>query len=242
MNSLNAKSWNPPQFNTEEHTHSMACNHDTGNQSAYPLFQGLAQVILLMIEYRDAYTATHQRNVSDLACMIAEQLGWSSMRIAGLRLAGLIHDIGKISIPSEILYKPTKLSELEYAIIKQHSFTGFQIIKDIEAPWPLAKIILEHHERLDGSGYPYGIKGDSILPESLEDLNAYISSIPVKCGVFMIFDFVDCCVNSHGRAVWPVHYHGVSCVQILKERRKFGLSNLRTKAELPKSSAVIFRC
>jgi putative nucleotidyltransferase with HDIG domain len=138
-----------------------------GNMPANPAYlDSMIRTMLSMVEAQDAYTAAHQRNVSNLACMVANQLGWNAMRIEGLRFAALIHDIGKISIPSQILHKPTMLSELEFKFIKMHCITGSNIVENIESPWPLARIILEHHERLDGSGYPYGIKGDSILLES----------------------------------------------------------------------------
>ncbi|MFO7569273.1 MAG: response regulator, partial [Smithellaceae bacterium] len=120
----------------------------------------------LMVEIRDPYTAGHQRRVADLARAIATEMNLSRDQIDGIRLAGMIHDIGKISIPSEILTKPTRLTQLEFELIKTHSESGYNILKDIEFPWPIARIVLEHHERMDGSGYPQGITGDDILLES----------------------------------------------------------------------------
>lgn len=127
---------------------------------------GIIHSVALMVEARDPYTAGHQNRVSDLAAMIAEKLGWDADRIEGLKLAGIVHDIGKIQIPAEILTKPTKLSNLEYEMIKTHSQTGYDILKDIHFPWPIAKMIYQHHECLDGSGYPLGLKGDEILMEA----------------------------------------------------------------------------
>ena len=118
------------------------------------------------VEARDPYTAGHQRRVADLARTIATEMELHRDLIDGIRLAGMIHDIGKISVPSEILTKPTRLTELEFELIKTHAEAGFNILKDIEFPWPIARIVLEHHERIDGSGYPQGIKGDEILLES----------------------------------------------------------------------------
>jgi PAS domain S-box-containing protein/putative nucleotidyltransferase with HDIG domain len=117
-------------------------------------------------ESRDPYTAGHQRRVTVLACAIATEMGLPEEQFAGLRLAGLIHDIGKINIPVQILNKPGRISEIEFSIIKTHSQTGYNIVKDIEFPWPVARIILQHHERLDGSGYPVGLKAGEIVGEA----------------------------------------------------------------------------
>jgi HD-GYP domain-containing protein (c-di-GMP phosphodiesterase class II) len=93
-------------------------------------------------------------------------MGLSPEQISGLRMAAIIHDIGKVSVPSEILSSPRKLTALEFSLIKTHAQSGYDIIKDIEFPWPIARMIIEHHERMDGSGYPNGLTGDNILPES----------------------------------------------------------------------------
>ena len=118
------------------------------------------------VEMRDPYTAGHQRRVTILACAIATEMGLTDEEFDGLRLAGLIHDIGKINIPSEILNKPGRISEIEFNIIKTHPETGYNIVKDIEFPWPVAQIMLQHHERLDGSGYPRGLKKEEIMREA----------------------------------------------------------------------------
>jgi PAS domain S-box-containing protein len=115
------------------------------------------------VETRDPYTAGHQRRVADLACAIAGEMNMKSEQIEGIRMASMIHDIGKISIPSEILSKPTKLTDLEFSLIKTHSQSGYDILKDIEFPWPVADVVLQHHERMDGSGYPQRLKGENIL-------------------------------------------------------------------------------
>ncbi len=115
------------------------------------------------VESRDEYTAGHMRRVGQLASAIARELGLSEETIHGIELASTIHDVGKISIPVEILTKPVKLSKVEYQLIQTHVEAGYDIIKNIKFPWPIALIILQHHERMDGSGYPQGLKGDEIL-------------------------------------------------------------------------------
>jgi len=122
--------------------------------------------ISLVTEARDAYTAGHQRRVSKLAVVIAEEMGFPQDRVEGIKIAGLIHDVGKINLPAEILSKPGKLSEIEFSLIKNHSKIGYDILKKIDFLWPVARIVLQHHERLDGSGYPQGLKGDKILLEA----------------------------------------------------------------------------
>ena len=117
-------------------------------------------------EIRDPYTSGHQMRVTKLACFIAEHMGLSAELIEGLRIAGLLHDIGKISVPAEILSKPGKITKDEYNIIKNHCQVGYDILKEIEFQWPVAKIVLQHHERMDGSGYPLGIKGEEIILEA----------------------------------------------------------------------------
>ncbi len=124
------------------------------------------QSISRTVEMKDPYTSGHQQRVSDLARSIATEMGLSADRRDFIRTASSIHDIGKISIPSEILSKPTKLTDLEFSLIKTHSQSGYDILKDIEFPWPVADVVLQHHERMDGSGYPQGLKGDDILLEA----------------------------------------------------------------------------
>jgi PAS domain S-box-containing protein len=124
------------------------------------------QVMVSAVEVRDPYTAGHQIRSADLARAIATEMGFTQDTIDGIRMAGSIHDIGKLSIPAEILSKPTKLSELEFSLIKEHARKGFEMLKDVESPWPLAEIVYQHHERMDGSGYPRNLKGDDILMEA----------------------------------------------------------------------------
>jgi len=127
---------------------------------------GAVQAIASLVETRDPYTAGHQRRVADLARAIATEMGLSGDQIDGIRIAGTIHDLGKISVPSEILTIPRKLTALEYSLIKNHPQSGYDILKDIEFPWPIARMIVEHHERINGSGYPNGLPGEDLLIES----------------------------------------------------------------------------
>ena len=119
-----------------------------------------------IIEAKDPYTSGHQHRVCQLAVPLAQELGLPEDKVEGIRIASLIHDIGKIGLPTEILSKPGKLTDIEFGLIKAHSQVGYDILKPIEFPWPIEKIVLQHHERLDGSGYPQGLKGDKILPEA----------------------------------------------------------------------------
>lgn len=120
----------------------------------------------VFVELRDPYTAGHQRRVAHLANAIAKEMRLTDHQIEGVNLAGKIHDIGKIQIPSEILSKPGRLSRVEFELIKQHPECGYEILKAVSFPWPLAEIVLQHHERLDGSGYPRGLTSDQILVEA----------------------------------------------------------------------------
>jgi len=135
-------------------------------QNQRTAMRGVVQAMALIIETRDPYTAGHQCRVTKLACRIAEEMNLSKERIEGLRLAGELHDIGKIHVPAEILSKPGNISEAEFNIIKTHPKVGYDILKSINFPWPIAKIVLQHHERYDGSGYPSGLTGEQIILEA----------------------------------------------------------------------------
>ncbi len=124
------------------------------------------QAIAGTVEMRDPYTAGHQRRVAELATAIARDLGLADDRVRGVHLAGVVHDLGKIHIPAEILSKPGKLSRLEFELIKSHPEAGYEILKGVDFPWPIAQIVYQHHERLDGSGYPRGLKAEEILLEA----------------------------------------------------------------------------
>jgi PAS domain S-box-containing protein/putative nucleotidyltransferase with HDIG domain len=127
---------------------------------------GIIQAIELTVETRDLYTAGHQRRVSNIARAIATEMDLPKNIIDGIRIAGLLHDLGKMHVPAEILSKPGKITENEFNIIKSHSKVGYDILKNIEFPWPIDRIVHQHHERIDGSGYPDGITGEGILIEA----------------------------------------------------------------------------
>jgi putative nucleotidyltransferase with HDIG domain len=124
------------------------------------------QVLVSALEARDPYTAGHQSRTAHLTSAIATEMGLPQDKIEGIHMASIIHDIGKLAIPAEILTKPSKLTKLEFNLIKEHSNSGYEMLKDVESPWPLAQIIYQHHERIDGSGYPRNLKGDEILLEA----------------------------------------------------------------------------
>jgi putative nucleotidyltransferase with HDIG domain len=115
-----------------------------------------------IVEFRDPYTNGHEVRVAQLAKLLAEEMGLSDEEIVGIEMAALVHDIGKLGVPAEILTKPGQISANEFAIIKEHSEFGYGILKDIAFPWPVAETVLQHHERMDGTGYPRGLAGDRI--------------------------------------------------------------------------------
>jgi len=127
---------------------------------------GIVRAIAHTVETRDPYTAGHQRRVADLAVALAQAVGFEEDMVEAVRMAALIHDLGKISVPAEILSKPSRLTVNEFNLIKEHPQVGYDILKDIEFPWEIATMVYQHHEKLDGSGYPLGISGKEILPES----------------------------------------------------------------------------
>jgi putative two-component system response regulator len=144
--------------------------------------------IAAAVEMRDPYTAGHQRRVALLAAAIARELQLPEDQIEGLYLAGVVHDVGKIMIPAEILYKPGKLSKLELSLIQGHVRSGHDVLKAIDFPWPIAATVFQHHERLDGSGYPQGLKSDEILLEAqilavADVIEAMMADRPYRAGL-----------------------------------------------------------
>jgi putative two-component system response regulator len=127
---------------------------------------GIIHVISLTIETRDPYTAGHQRGVAEVGVAVARRLDLAEDRLEGIRLAALVHDLGKISIPAEILAKPTRLTEVEMSMIRTHPRSGYEILKRVDFPWPIAQVVLQHHERINGSGYPQGLRAPDILLEA----------------------------------------------------------------------------
>jgi putative nucleotidyltransferase with HDIG domain len=144
--------------------------------------------VATMVELRDPYTAGHQQRVAQIADAIAHALGLPESQIEGINLAAAVHDIGKISVPIEILSKPGRLSDPEFALIKQHPEMGYGILKEIDFPWPIADTVRQHHERLDGNGYPQGLRGDEILLEArilavADTIEAMASHRPYRAGL-----------------------------------------------------------
>jgi PAS domain S-box-containing protein/putative nucleotidyltransferase with HDIG domain len=137
-----------------------------GLEKVQRAMEGTIEAMALAIEMRDPFTAGHQRRVAELARAIAEEMGIEGEQLEGILLAGVVHDIGKIYVPAEILSKPGRINEIEFALIKEHCQVGYDILRLIEFPWPIAQIVLQHHERMDGSGYPLGLHGEAILPEA----------------------------------------------------------------------------
>lgn len=135
-------------------------------QKSRRVFDETIHALAEAVEKRDPYTSGHQRQVARLACAIAGQMGLPPAQIDGIRTAAIVHDIGKLSVPVEILAKPGQLSEAELNILKTHPQAGYDILDGIEFPWPVARIVLQHHERLDGTGYPRGLVCADILPEA----------------------------------------------------------------------------
>jgi PAS domain S-box-containing protein len=136
------------------------------NQKLQKAMKSTIQAIALILEKRDPYTAGHQKRMTKLACVIAEEISLSPDKIEGLYIAGIIHDIGKINVPTEILSKPGRLNEIEFNLIKTHPQVGSDILKEMELPGEVSSIVLQHHERIDGSGYPAGLSGEDIILEA----------------------------------------------------------------------------
>jgi PAS domain S-box-containing protein len=137
-----------------------------GLDSLHQALQGTVVALANTVEIKDPYTAGHQRRVAQLSCAMARELGWPADRIEGIQVLCFLHDLGKIAVPAEILNKPGKISPTEFSLIKVHPQVGYDILKDIAFPWPVAQGVLQHHERLDGSGYPSGLTAEEITPEA----------------------------------------------------------------------------
>jgi putative nucleotidyltransferase with HDIG domain/PAS domain S-box-containing protein len=151
-------------------------------------FEGSVNALANTVEARDPYTSGHQLRVAMLACTIAQEMGLPRERIEVLRIAGGLHDIGKIRIPAEILSKPTRLLDIEFDFIKIHPQVGYDIIRTVEFPGQVAEIVLQHHERMDGSGYPQGLQGGELLLESrilsvADVVEAMVSHRPYRPGL-----------------------------------------------------------
>ncbi len=185
--------------------------------------EGVIEAIARTVEVRDPYTAGHQRRVADLAEAIARKLGYDEERAAGLRVAATLHDVGKIVIPAEILVKPGRLSAMEFELIKGHAKAGYDILAAIAFPWPVADVALQHHERLDGSGYPQGLGDGEILEEArivavADVVEAMSSHRPYRPALGIDSALGEIEVNS-GRLYDPAA--GAACLALFKEGFRF---------------------
>lgn len=145
------------------HLHQRALELKTSYEKTRLVLEGTVQAMSKIVESRDPYTAGHELQVARIACIIAQKMFLSYDQVEAIRIAGSLHDVGKIAVPSEILTKPGRLSRLEMEMVKTHSRNAYDILKTIEFPYPIAQIILQHHERMDGSGYPQGLIGEDIF-------------------------------------------------------------------------------
>src|SRR5450830_562727 len=178
------------------------------------------RAIATIVEMRDPYTSGHQVKVADLAAAIAKQMDLPEEQVHAIHLAGIVHDLGKIQIPAEILSRPGKLSDLEYGLIKTHAQAGYDILKGINFPWPIAQMVLQHHVRMDGSGYPQGLKGEQILLEarilSVADVvEAMSSHRPYRPGLG-IEAALDEITRCRGTELDPVVVD--ACLRVIKEK------------------------
>jgi len=179
------------------------------------MMDGTVKAISSALEFRDPYTAGHEKRVAELSCAIAVEMGLPADQVEGVRITGYMHDLGKIAIPAEILFKPGSLTENEINIVRTHPQFGYDILKEINFVWPVALATLQHHERMNGSGYPQGLKGDAILLEArilavgdvvetmvshrsyrpALGLEAALKEISANQGILYDADVVDACVR-----------------------------------------------
>ena len=178
------------------------------------------EAIAATIETRDPYTAGHQRSVADLAAAMAREMGLPADQIEGIHFGALIHDLGKIQVPAELLTKPTRLTRIEMELIKTHPQAGYEIVKDIKFPWPVAEMVHQHHERLDGTGYPRGLKGDAIALEArvlavADAVDAMASHRPYRAGLG-----IDRALQElqSKRGIWFEPSAVDACVRLFRER------------------------
>jgi HD-GYP domain-containing protein (c-di-GMP phosphodiesterase class II) len=158
------------------------------NEELHDALMNTVRVAMVLSEMRDPYTAGHERRVAEIAVAIAIDIGFDKNRQEGIRVAGYLPDVGKIKVPAEILSKPGKLTENEYNLIKEHAQSGYEVLNRVSFPWPIAEVALQHHERMDGSGYPQQLKGDSILIEArimavADTVEAMSSHRPYRTGL-----------------------------------------------------------
>ena len=185
------------------------------------VLEGTIKTLTITSEAKDPYTAGHQRRVSDLSRAIAQEMGLPENVVDGIRMAGLTHDIGKIRVPSEILGKPSKLNDIEFQLVKTHPEVGYALLKDVEFPWPVADIVLQHHERINGSGYPKRLKGPDIrieakiiaiadVVEAISSTRPYRQSLGVEAALEQI---------SKNRGILYDEKAADACLRLFEEKR-----------------------
>lgn len=194
--------------------------HQQTIESLRRAFGTTVRVLASAVETRDPYTAGHQIRSADLARAIATEMGLPQEKIDAIRMAGTIHDIGKLSIPAEILSKPTTLSKIEFSLIREHARKGYEMLKDVESPWPLAEIVYQHHERMDGSGYPINLKGEEIRMEArilavADVVEAMASHRPYRPGLG-----IDEALNEIEKNRWLYYDDAVAdaCLRLFREK------------------------
>jgi PAS domain S-box-containing protein/putative nucleotidyltransferase with HDIG domain len=204
---------------TEQKSAEEALNESL--ESLQRILDGTVNALTVSVEMRDPYTAGHQKRVAQLACSIAQGIGFSEHQIEGIRITGFLHDVGKIVVPAEVLSKPTKLNEYEFSMIKAHAQAGFDILKRIEFPWPVAEAVLQHHERLDGSGYPSGLSGKDIILEArilavADVVEAMISHRPYRPAFSVDYALEEVIKN---KAILYDPELVEACIKLFKERQ-----------------------
>jgi len=183
--------------------------------------QQFIKAMAKIVETRDPYTAGHQERVAELAVAIAKEMRLSEGKIEAIQMAGLLHDMGKIAIPAEILTKPAKLSELEFTLVKTHPQVAYKVLREIDFPWPVAEIIYQHHERWDGSGYPKGLKDDEILLEAkilavADVVEAMCSHRPYR-PAYSIEEALEELTRNKGKLYDPEVVE--ACIKLFKEKK-----------------------
>ena len=152
--------------NIEEKKDQLEKELQQSDEKLQKLIEGIAYIITEIVEIRDPYLIGHHQRVSKLATAIAREMKLPQDKIEGVKIASLVHDVGKVNIPTEIVSKPSSLIEVEFNLLKNHPRTGYEILKKVDFPWPIAEIVFQHQEKIDGSGFPRGLRGDEILIEA----------------------------------------------------------------------------
>jgi HD-GYP domain-containing protein (c-di-GMP phosphodiesterase class II) len=208
-------------------------------ESIRKAFGATIQAMVSAVETRDPYTVGHQHRATSLARAIATEMGLPNEKINRIRMAGSIHDIGKLSIPAEILSKPARLTELEVSLVEEHARTGYEMLKDVESHGPLAQIVYQHHERMDGSGYPRNLKGEDILVEArilnvADVVEAMASTRPYRPGLG-----IEAALNEieKNRGIFYDNHVADACLRLFREKgfKLEGLGYNETAAGIPSS-------